>query len=615
MSLPPIPKFFVTINGIPDPTIFGYISEVVVDTSIFMPTMFTITLEDKADIVGLLKFVDNVLLYRLGAPVTISVMTQNRKTQLPTTSNLIVGEITSIEPVFSDSGDVHFRIRGYDRAHRLTMGKKTRAWGGMPAPTVTDMQIVGQIAAENGLIPKIDPSPLLYNYVLQYGQSDWDFLWDRAQMLGYEVYVDALFLKFQKAGQPRVLTPTSLSWGNELRRFEPRIVSSGAVTGVEVQGWDDVTQMAVKGQAVAYMGGEMATIPGALVPGSLQIKAGFMSSAKDFVTDPKVTNVGTAMARALARMGEHESSFVRANGEAEGHPNLIAGSYVTVTNTGVRFSGKYYLTQAKHILRNGDYRVQFEATGREPYTIRHLLMGKESGASGKIPGVVVGVVTNNTDPMMQGRVKVKFPWMDELLETGWTRVASVGSGADEGVYFSPEVNDEVLVAFDKGDFSSPYIVGALWNSKSRPPKPAVGVAVAGGQVNQRVIRSKSGHVIAFNDTPGQEKITILDKTGNNSLEIDSVMNAITIKANGNLTIDVKGKIVLKSAQDVSVTANTNVAIEGKTGVSAKVSSNELALQVSGAALKGMQVDVQGNTKASVKGNAMVEIQGGIVKIN
>jgi uncharacterized protein involved in type VI secretion and phage assembly len=621
----PIPQFLVTINGVPDPTIFGYITEIVVDTSVFMPSMFVITLQDKSDTSGLLKFVDNVLIYRLGAPVTISATVSDRKTQIPSTHTLIIGEITSIEPVFTDTGNVQFRIRGYDRAHRLTLGKKTRAWGGGDIPTVSDAQIVGQIAAEYGLAPKIDLSSLIYTYVLQYDQSDWDFLWSRARMLGYEMYVDnGLVLNFVKAGKPRSLTSTSLKWGENLYRFEPRIVSAGAVTSVTAQGWDQNRQTKVYAKASSYTGGTMAKIPGATIPASKSIGLAFLSKAEDFVADPNATSPSIASSIAEARMGEHESQFVRANGESEGHPGILAGTTVTVTQVGVRFSGKYYVTEARHIFRNGDYLVRFEATGRNPNTIRHLLMGKELSSTNKLNGVVVGVVTNNNDPLYEGRVKVKFPWMEDNLETGWVRVAMVGSGKNRGVFFTPEINDEVLVAFEQGNFNAPFIVGSLWSGKNKPPlPPSGGSVVVAGTVNQRIVRSSSGHIIVFDDTKGAEKIIIKDKTGKNSLEIDSVMNSftinsgedITIKSVRNLTIEAGGQLILKSKLDSSINAETKVDIGGKTAASMKVGPSEVSLEMAGAALKGTKVDVQAQAAASVKGNAMVEIQGGIVKIN
>ena len=629
------PEFSVKIDGIPNPALFGDLVEVVVDTSVFMPGMFTIVIQEKPDIPGVFKYIDNVLMFRLGAAVEISATTSELPSMLPISNTLIKGEITAVEPVFADSGNVQLRIRGYDLGHRLTMGKKTRAFGdGNPiAPTLTDMQIVAKIAGENGLIPKVDMSGLsglMYHYVLQYNQSDWEFLWARAQMLGYQVYVDGRTLNFEKAGKERGI-PVSLSWQNDLSKFEPRIVSLGAVTKVSASGWDSGKKLGVTSSSSAHMSSTVAAIPGAAVPGSKQILAGFMKQFEDAVVDPASSTPAAATAFAAARFAEHESSFVRASGEVDGgEPNLVAGTTMMITNVGVRFSGKYFATEARHIYRKGSYKVQFQVSGRNPYTIRHMLLGKEHEVN-KLYGVMPAIVTSNTDPEMLGRVRVKFPWMpDSNLDSAWARLALPGAGPDSGLFFVPEVNTEVLVAFEQGDPSFPYVVGALWNKRDKPPKAPAGVAVAAGKVNQRIMRSRTGHVIVLDDTQGQEKITIQDKTGKNSIEIDSTKNSMAITTQGDLTIDVGGKLTIKSKLDFllqgqakgEIKAQTNLDMQAQTGASLKAGQSQLDLQAAGAALKGTKVDVQGQAQTniqgaqtSVKGSAMVEIQGALVKIN
>ena len=64
------------------------------------------------------------------------------------------------------------------------------------------------------------------------------------------------------------------------------------------------------------------------------------------------------------------------------------------------------------------------------------------------------------------------------------------AGNLRGFYFLPEVDDEVLVAFEQGDARFPYVVGALWNGKDAPPEKN-----DDGQNNVRAIKSRSGHVI------------------------------------------------------------------------------------------------------------------------
>ncbi|PKN93780.1 MAG: hypothetical protein CVU44_08165 [Chloroflexi bacterium HGW-Chloroflexi-6] len=615
----PTPEFSIKIDGLPNPSLFGDMVEVVVDTSVFMPSMFTIVIVEKPDIPGVFKYIDNALMFRLGASVEISARVFNPPSMLPEFNTLIKGEITAIEPVFSDTGNIQLRIRGYDLGHRLMIGKKTRAFGdGNPiAPTLNDMQIVAKIAGENGLVPKVDMSGLaglMYHYILQYNQSDWEFLWARAQMLGYQVYVDGRFLHFEPAGKERG-TPVSLSWQNDLSKFEPRIVAAGAISKVSASGWDSKLKKGVSSSSSAHMSSTVAAIPGAALPGSKQLATAFMKQFEDNVVDPSTTTPVMATAQAKARFAEHESSFVRASGEVDGGaPNLVAGTTMMITNVGVRFSGKYFATEARHIYRNGHYKIQFQVSGRNPYTIRHLLMGKDHELN-KLYGVMPAVVTSNTDPEMLGRVRVKFPWMpDETLDSAWARLALPGAGADRGLFFVPEVNDEVLVAFEQGDPSLPYVVGALWNRKDKPPKAPAGVAIAGGKVNQRIISSRTGHVIVLDDTQGQEKITIQDKTGKNSIIIDSVKNSMDIKVQGDLTIDVGGKMTIKSKMDFMVESTTKGSI--------KVAASQLELQSAGAALKGTKVDVQGQAQTniqgaqtSVKGSAMVEIQGALVKIN
>ncbi|MBN9127373.1 MAG: hypothetical protein J0I90_07300, partial [Nitrosospira sp.] len=86
---------------------------------------------------------------------------------------------------------------------------------------------------------------------------------------------------------------------------------------------------------------------------------------------------------------------------------------------------------------------------------------------GKCYGVVVGIVTNNRDPDNMHRVKVRFPWLSQNDESNWARVASPMAGNGRCAYFLPEVDDEVLLAFEHGSIEHPYVVGSLWNGRDQ----------------------------------------------------------------------------------------------------------------------------------------------------
>ncbi|HEY9666693.1 MAG TPA: phage baseplate assembly protein V, partial [Coleofasciculaceae cyanobacterium] len=148
---------------------------------------------------------------------------------------------------------------------------------------------------------------------------------------------------------------------------------------------------------------------------------------------------------------------------------------------------------------------------------------EERDVNQRIYGVVIGIVTNNQDPDKLGRVKVKFPWLSDADESYWARVATPMAGKDRGIYYLPELDDEVLVVFEHGDVRFPYVLGALWNGKDMPPADN-----GDGKNNLRVIKSRSGHVIRLNDEDGKETIEIIDKSGKNSLIFDTAKNAIAI---------------------------------------------------------------------------------------
>jgi len=185
----------------------------------------------------------------------------------------------------------------------------------------------------------------------------------------------------------------------------------------------------------------------------------------------------------------------------------------------------------------------------------------------RIYGVVVGIVTNNEDPEGLGRVKVKFPWLSDEDESDWARIATLMAGNARGTYFLPEVEDEVLVAFERGDVRLPYVIGSLWNGKDLPP-----ASNEDGNNNLRVIQSRSGHVIRLNDEEGAETIEIIDKTENNSIVIDTANNSIAITTDGDITLSAsQGKIQLE-AQNIEIISSADTKVEASAGMDLQASS-------------------------------------------
>jgi len=198
------------------------------------------------------------------------------------------------------------------------------------------------------------------------------------------------------------------------------------------------------------------------------------------------------------------------------------------------------------------------------------LFGQPPGRDRRlIAGVVVGIVVDNKDPNHLGRIKIKFPGLSGDEIGHWARLATFMAGKEQyGAFFLPEVDDEVLVAFEHGEITRPYIIGALWNNVDKPPADN-----ANGENNLRFIKSRSGHLVRLDDTDGSEKIEIIDKSGKNSLTFDTANNTITIKSDKDVVIEApNGKISL-SAKDIEIKSSAATKVEAQSAMDLKASAN------------------------------------------
>jgi len=167
-------------------------------------------------------------------------------------------------------------------------------------------------------------------------------------------------------------------------------------------------------------------------------------------------------------------------------------------------------------------------------------------AGGNVKGVAVAIVRENRDDSGMCRVRVEYPWQPVPGESYWARVASPMGGKDRGVYFLPEIGDEVLVAFERGDVRFPYVVGSLWNGKEPAP-----LSNADGKNDVRQIRTRAGHMLTFDDgANGRVQLELsdgkrltfdrdgvaLDDGQGNRVQIASASGAVTIEAAATLTL-------------------------------------------------------------------------------
>ena len=157
-----------------------------------------------------------------------------------------------------------------------------------------------------------------------------------------------------------------------------------------------------------------------------------------------------------------------------------------------------------------------------------------------------------------------------------------------GAYLAPQLDDDVVVAFDHGDLKYPIVLGFLWNSSTRPPEPSP-------KAESRVLKSKSGHRLHFEDLPGVGAVTVESGHGHKVRLDDTPPGTITVEhSNGTLkvTIDTTGITISSQSGDITLSAPSG---------SVRV--------------RGAVVDIEASGTATLQAGASVSIKGALVEIN
>jgi uncharacterized protein involved in type VI secretion and phage assembly len=563
------------------------LAEVEVSTTLGLPAMFILLFHDNSEGLTLI----NSDTFKLGKTVQVDLADAAGET----TASLLKGEITAIEPDFSGEGVATLSVRGFDKSHRLNRETKIKTFLNM-----SDSDLVKKIAQEGGLSVTATDTAEVHEHVYQDNVTDLAFLHELAQRNGFEVFVGATDEKLYFRKPEGSAGEVTLEWAasGQLISFHPRVTVAKQVSEVTVKGWDPQKKEAIIGQASSS--GISPQI--GFGWGGSEVSSAFSDAKRVEVRRP-VASQSEADTIAQAILDRINSGFIEADGVAYGNPELSAGKKVTLRKLGSKFDGTYLITSATHTLpKDGAYETRFTVEGAHHQLLADLV--DESSALDEMTtywgGVVPAIVTNNnSDEKDWGRVKVKFPWMADDHESAWARIVGFGGGTERGIYFLPEIDDEVLVAFEHGDFNRPYIIGGLWNGQDAPPG-AVGEVVADGNVEKRIIKTRVGHHITLTDKSGEEKIEIVSGDGTTHITMDIANQKITIESpkeveilgsSNKMTIDQSNKITVEATGDIDIKATGNLN------------------------LKGMAVKVEAQGTLDLTASGPTTVKGAVVNIN
>lgn len=210
----------------------------------------------------------------------------------------------------------------------------------------------------------------------------------------------------------------------------------------------------------------------------------------------------------------------------------------------------------------------------------------------KFYGVTTGRVINVLDPMTLGRVQVQLPFIDSLDLSPWARVAVPMAGITHGMYFIPNIGDEVLVAFEQGDINVPYVIGSLWTAMAPPPLQSPVPQI-------RAVRTLVGNQIVMTEAPP----TITIQTG----PTPPVVLPTPPTPAGPPTI-------LLSPAGVVVMFGTNVINMMQAGIQIMAGSNVINMTQDGTTIAAANLNLAAVGSVNISG-AAINITGALVKIN
>ena len=542
------------------PSLMEDILQVMVEESLHLPGMFTLVIQNDY-FPG--RNQDERWRYQnllqIGKPVKIgftSSTTESKDYNQSKKNYVIEGEITGIETLFSEKSQAPVIVRGYDVGHRLHRGLYNRSFQNM-----TDSDIVKKIIQEVGIkAGTIDASGVAHDYAFQENQTNMEFLRQRADRIGFELFLQDGKLNFRKPkADSKKLT---LAWLTDLRSFRVRVTSAEQVKEVEVRAWDYKEKRAV-----------ISTKKQEQVITKTQSGKGSDTSNKFNGKPPKPKmilnwtcfNPKEADTKAQALCDELGSQFIYADAKAEGNTDIRPGRIVTLEKMG-QHSGEYYVTDTRHSYDERVYTTEFSVRGLRGGNLLTALSPVNHLQPGQ--SFLVGIVTDNQDPKGWGRVKVKFPTLTEEHASNWARIVAIGAGSQRGFDCLPEINDEVLVAFEQGDIHRPYVIGGVWNGKDVPPNP-VANDVANGKVRLRTFQTRVGHKIQFveEDKGLSQKGAYIETAGGHKLRINDSQKFVEIETKGGHKLRLDDRmptptITLSSTGNIDINAQGIVTITG-----------------------------------------------------
>ena len=494
-------------------------------------------------------------------------------------------------------GRFMLEIECKDEAIKTTVGRKNKIFTAKP-----DSDIISEILGEySGMSANVEATSYEHPELLQNYIADWDFVNQRAEVNGMILINTDGEINIKKPGTSSAVL--DLAPDNGVISFDAYIDAKNILSAVKGVSWDMDNQEIVEASSSAPEANQTGNQSSSDLADVIGLDEYLLNTSANIPME-------VLTEWASARHAKSEWSKVRGKITIEGYNNILPGDSVSLEGFSAQFNGPVFVSSVEHILEGGEYHTIL-GLGLSPDWFSEekpdIFAPPAAGLIPPISGLHIGIVDQiHEDENGQYRIKVSIPSLQSETLTLWARLTSLYATEEAGIFFYPEIGDEVIVGFINQDPQSPVVLGSVHNKTNVPPEePAEENYIKSIVTKEKLkISFDEENKVIIIETPEENTITLDDNEGvisikdmnDNSVEMSS--DGVNIESAGDVTINAQGNIELSSQGDITLSATGDVGVEG--------------VNIEN---KGQAKFAAEGANCEMNGSAQTVIKGGMVMIN
>ncbi len=496
-----------------------------------------------------------------------------------------------------NQGEFMLEIECKDEAVKTTVGRKNKIFEAKP-----DSDIISEVLGEySNLSAEVESTSYEHPELLQNYLTDWDFVIQRADINGMMLINSDAEIKIKKpeAGSPVLeLTPTG-----GVIDFDAYVDAQNMLSAVRGVSWDMDNQEIVEANSNPPASNDAGNLSSDDLAGVIGLDEYLLSTTAN--TPMEVLTEWTSALHSKA-----EWSKVRGKITISGYNAISPGDVISLDGFSDQFNGTVFISSVHHIIENGEYVTEL-GLGLSPewYTEEkpNVFAPPASGLIPPVNGLYVGVVEQiHEDENGQYRIKVNMPTLQSETLSLWARLTTLYATAEAGIFFYPEIGDEVIVGFLNQDSQNPVVLGSVHNKVNVPPEDPTEdnfiktiatkeqLKISFDDENKAIqIETPEGNIITMNDTDGIVQIADMN---DNVVEMSA--DGVKVDSAGDIILNAQGNIEMSSQGDITLSATGDVGVEG--------------VNIENKGQAGFTAE---GANCEVNGSAQTVIKGGMVMIN